>query len=98
MLCHYAECLVLFIIILNAIALSVVPLNVVTPSIVAPPGLRYNIYLPYLLQHHPCSQGKYNIVSVTCGFAIDNAANCASVNAALEVQYITAVAGSSSKA
>jgi hypothetical protein len=78
--------------------LSVVPLNVVTPSVVSTPWQRNNTYLPYLLSNHPSSQGKYNIGSVTCVFAIDSAASCASVNAALEVQYLTAVAGSSSKA
>jgi hypothetical protein len=83
---------------LNAITLSVVAQNVVILNVVAPREQRNNINHPYLLSHHPISHGKYNIGSVAYFFAIDSAANCASVNAALEVQYLTAVAGSSSKA
>jgi hypothetical protein len=33
---HYAECLVLFIVMLNAIMLIVVMLDVITPSVMAP--------------------------------------------------------------
>ncbi len=39
MLCYYAECHVLFIIMLNVIILSVAMLNVVILNVVAPKGL-----------------------------------------------------------
>jgi hypothetical protein len=49
---HYAECLVLFIVMLNAIMLIVVMLNVITPSVVAPRVTVANSDNPTILRYY----------------------------------------------